>query len=255
MATIRLDGEERRKAIVEAAMPLFARKGFARTTTKEIAEAAHVSEALLFKHFSSKVALYEEILRFGCRDVDPALERLQTLEASTATLVHMTHFMVLHVATGLLGDPAEQDVKHRLMVNSFLEDGEFARIVFENIFAWVYPKFAACLEAAAATGDLRTAPIAPENCFWLGQHVAAMLAYVRLPVAASGPYRGAMEEVATQAVWFILRGIGLSDAAIARHSDPQALAAAWPGMAPEPRPAGPARPRPLPAAATLPAES
>ena len=41
----------------------------------------------------------------------------------------------------------------------------------------------------------------------------------------------------TQAVWFILRGIGLSDAAIARHSDPQALAAAWPGMAPEPRPA------------------
>ena len=142
---IRLDGEERRKAIVEAAMPLFARKGFARTTTKEIAEAAHVSEALLFKHFPSKVALYEEILRFGCRDVDPALERLQTLEASTATLVHMTHFMVRHVATGLLGDPAEQDVKHRLMVNSFLEDGEFARIVFENIFAWVYPKFAACL--------------------------------------------------------------------------------------------------------------
>jgi AcrR family transcriptional regulator len=237
MVTIRLDGEERRRAIVEAALPLFARKGFARTTTKEIAEAARVSEALLFKHFASKVALYEEILRFGCRDVDPALERLQTLEASTATLVHMTHFMVLHVAAGLLGDPAEQDTKHRLMVNSFLEDGEFARIVFETIFAWVFPKFAACLEAAAMAGDLERGPIAPENCFWLGQHVAAMLAYVRLPGGASAPYRGTVDEVATQAVWFILRGIGLSDAAIARHSDPQALAAAWPGMTPEPKPA------------------
>jgi AcrR family transcriptional regulator len=246
MATIRLDGEERRKGIVEAALPLFARKGFARTTTKEIAEAAQVSEALLFKHFSSKVALYEEILRFGCRAVDPALERLQTLEASTATLVHMTHFMVLHVATGLLGDPAEQDTKHRLMVNSYLEDGEFARIVFETVFAWVYPKFAACLDAAAAAGDLKMAPIAPENCFWLGQHVAAMLAYVRLPGGASGPCRGEIGDVATQAVWFILRGIGLSDAAIARYSDPQALAAAWPGMAPAPQPAG-ADVRPLPA--------
>ena len=141
------------------------------------------------------------------------------------------------------------------MVNSFLEDGEFARIVFENIFAWVYPKFAACLEAAARAGDLAKAPIAPENCFWLGQHVAAMLAYVRLPGASSGPYRGTLDEVATQAVWFILRGIGLSDAAIQRHSDPEALAAAWPGMAPEPRPAGHRSARPSPAAATLPAES
>ena len=237
MVSIRLDGGERRKGIVEAALPLFARKGFARTTTREIAEAAQVSEALLFKHFATKVALYEEILRFGCRDVDPALERLQGLEASTATLVHMTHFMVRHVATGLLCDPAEQDTKHRLMVNSFLEDGEFARIVFENIFAWVFPKFAACIAAAEAAGDLRTAPIAPENCFWLGQHVAAMLAYVRLPHGAAGPYRGAIDEVATEAVWFILRGIGLSDAAIARHSDPLALAAAWPGMTPEPSPA------------------
>ena len=243
MVTIRLDGEERRKAIVEAALPLFARKGFARTTTKEIAEAAQVSEALLFKHFASKVALYGEILRLGCRDVDPALERLQELEASTATLVHMTHFMVLHVATGMLGDPAAQDNKHRLMVNSFLEDGEFARIVFENIFAWVYPKFAACLAAAATEGDLQAGPIAPENSFWFGQHVAAMLAYVRLPGGAAAPCRGEIGEIATQAVWFILRGLGLSDAAIARHSQPQALAAAWPGMVPAPR------------AATLPAES
>jgi TetR/AcrR family transcriptional regulator, transcriptional repressor of aconitase len=234
MVTIRLDGEERRRGIVEAALPLFARKGFARTTTKEIAEAAQVSEALLFKHFASKVALYEEILRFGCRDVDPALERLRTLEASTETLVHMTHFMVLHIATGLLGDPVEQDTKHRLMVNSFLEDGEFARVVFENVFAWVYPKFAACLAAAAAAGDLAAGPVGPENGFWFGQHVAAMLAYVRLPGVAAAPCRGDVGEVATQAVWFILRGIGLSDAAIARHSEPQALAAAWPGLAPEP---------------------
>ena len=98
----------------------------------------------------------------------------------------------------------------------------------------VYPKFAACLAAAAAAGDLKAGPVAPENCFWFGQHVAAMLAYVRLPGGDTAPCRGQIGEVATQAVWFILRGIGLGDAAIARHSDPQALAAAWPGLAPAP---------------------
>src|SRR5476649_374982 len=95
MATVRLDNQGRRSGIVAAAMPLFARKGFAGTTTKEIAEAAHVSEALVFKHFPSKAALYEEILQLGCQG-DPALERIGSLTASTGTLIDMIHFMLRH---------------------------------------------------------------------------------------------------------------------------------------------------------------
>src|SRR5580658_752787 len=95
MATSRLDGEERRKAIVNAAVPLFARKGFAGTTTRELAEAASISEALLFRHFPTKQLLYREILRLGCEG-DPALEQLASLAPSTATLVRMIHFMVRH---------------------------------------------------------------------------------------------------------------------------------------------------------------
>ena len=59
MAVTRLDSDERRKAIVAAAVPLFARKGFAGTTTKELAEVAGISEALLFRHFPSKKHLYD----------------------------------------------------------------------------------------------------------------------------------------------------------------------------------------------------
>ena len=58
---IRLDSDERRQAIVDTAVPLFARKGFAGTTTRELAEAAGISEALLFRHFPSKHLLYREI--------------------------------------------------------------------------------------------------------------------------------------------------------------------------------------------------
>src|SRR5438477_11108666 len=99
MATIRLDSDERRKAIVTASVPLFARKGFAGTTTKELAEGAGISEALLFRHFPSKKHLYGEILRMGCEG-EPALERLAALQSSPATLVRMITFMVRYFLIG-----------------------------------------------------------------------------------------------------------------------------------------------------------
>src|SRR3979411_3413249 len=94
MAHSRLDGDERRQAIVDAAVPLFARKGFAGTTTRELAEAAGISEALLFRHFPSKQLLYREILQqLGCQG-DPGLEQLASPPASTAAPVGMGRVMV-----------------------------------------------------------------------------------------------------------------------------------------------------------------
>src|SRR5499427_4532392 len=214
MATIRLDSDERRKAIVAAAVPLFARKGFAGTTTKELAEAARISEALLFRHFPSKKHLYGEILRLGCEG-DPALERLASLEPSTATLVQMTHFMLRYFLLGGGVDGVELDTRLRLVLHSFLEDGEYARELFERIFERVHPLFAASIEAATAAGDLKPGSIASANRFWFGHHVAAMVALVSLPGRASVPYQGTPVALVEEASWFILRGIGMRDAAIA----------------------------------------
>src|SRR5438445_11011561 len=133
MAMTRLDSDERHRAIVAAAVPLFARKGFAGTTTKELAEAAGISEALRFRHFPSKKQLYGEILQLGCEG-DPALERLATLEPSTATLVHMIHFMVRYFLLGSGVERSELDTRLRLILHSFLEDGDYARELFDRIF-------------------------------------------------------------------------------------------------------------------------
>src|ERR1700730_8596452 len=214
MAISRLDGDERRKTIVAAAVPLFARKGFAGTTTKELAEVAGISEGLLFRHFPSKKHLYGEILRLGCEG-DPALERLATLEASTATLVHMTHFMVRYFLLGAGVDRTELDTRLRLVLHSFLEDGEYARELFDTIFERVHPLFAASIEAATAAGDLKLGPIASANRFWFSQHVAAMVAFIFLPGRASAPYEGGPPVLVEESCWFILRGIGMRDAAIA----------------------------------------
>lgn len=222
MTAIRLDGEERRRSIVAAALPLFARKGFVRTTMKEIAEAAQVSEALVFKHFPSKAALYEEIMRVGCQS-DPALERVAMLDPSTSSLVHMMHFMVHHFVRCALGEPEGRDTRHRLMVNSFVDDGEYARLVFEIVLDRVYPKFAASLDAAERAGDLVAMPVAPRNRFWFAEHIAAMLAYARLPGPSVIPYEGDADALVAEATWFILRGIGLKDEVVEAHYNPKAL--------------------------------
>src|SRR5246500_1163689 len=95
MSTLRMTSDLRRQLILGAAKRCFARHGFAGTTTKSVAAAAAISEALLFKHFPSKAALYAEILAEEC-EADPELAHLLGLEPSTAALVELIQGMVRH---------------------------------------------------------------------------------------------------------------------------------------------------------------
>ncbi len=54
--------ETTHEKILKAARDLFEKNGFAAATTKEIADLAGVSEVTLFRHFSTKRALFEETL-------------------------------------------------------------------------------------------------------------------------------------------------------------------------------------------------
>jgi AcrR family transcriptional regulator len=51
-----------RKLLLDTARALFARQDYRGTTTREIAQAAGVTEHLLFRHFGSKAALFREAL-------------------------------------------------------------------------------------------------------------------------------------------------------------------------------------------------
>ncbi len=55
----RLSREDRKAQIIDTALTLFAEKGFAGTRTREIAEAAGISETLIFQHFKTK----DELIR------------------------------------------------------------------------------------------------------------------------------------------------------------------------------------------------
>jgi TetR/AcrR family transcriptional regulator len=61
-STLRLPASDRRRQLVETALDFFSRKGFGGTTTKEIAAAAGVTEAIIFRHFPTKTDLYNAVL-------------------------------------------------------------------------------------------------------------------------------------------------------------------------------------------------
>lgn len=74
----RLTRAERREQIMETAVKLFARQGFERTTTREIAAEAGISEGTIYRYFESK----RDIL-FGFLET-VAVESLDTLISSLA---------------------------------------------------------------------------------------------------------------------------------------------------------------------------
>jgi TetR/AcrR family transcriptional regulator len=64
----RFPAEERRHQLIRFALELFSQRGFEGTTTKAIATAAGVSEAVIFQHFATKEDLYAGILDYKAKE-------------------------------------------------------------------------------------------------------------------------------------------------------------------------------------------
>ena len=210
-----MTGDLRRQLILGAAKRCFARHGFAGTTTKSVAAAAAISEALLFKHFPSKAALYAEILAEEC-EADPELAHLRGQEPSTATLVELIRGMVRHFLHVASGPDQEEAQRLRLMASSHLGDGEFARLIYTKIETLIGAMFTASLDAAIAAGDASRIGREPLNLFWFAHHTVLTAALTRLPAAPCLTY-GSANDLESQLSEFLLRGIGLNEAAIAAH--------------------------------------
>ncbi len=61
--------ESTRTRILRGALKLFATKGYDGTTTKDLAQAAHVAEGTLFRYFSNKKAILVEVATAGWIDI------------------------------------------------------------------------------------------------------------------------------------------------------------------------------------------
>ena len=220
---VKLSSEARRASIIRAVRHLFANKGFNGTTTRELAEAAGVSEALLYRHFPTKEALFEAIQQSFCDDQTRArFERLNALEPCTQTLILLVHFL----ASKILGDEhhdADRADRSRMMLRSLAEDGEFARLNLQPFAAVFIPKIEECWRAAVTAGDARDGPVLPALGGWFAYNLAAMASFQSTPNPPIVNFRASRGRLVGQVVWFALRGLGLKEEAIKRHYHPEAL--------------------------------
>ncbi len=115
-------GPDRRQSILDAAIRLFAEKGFRGATTRELAAALGVTEPVLYRHFAAKRDLYKAIIEAKTaqgREISAGLRQMGAAGDDRAFFERIAELILTH---------AEDDPQfHRLLLFSALERHELAR--------------------------------------------------------------------------------------------------------------------------------
>ncbi|CAN5753948.1 hypothetical protein BH24ACI3_BH24ACI3_07560 [soil metagenome] len=154
--TGRMSGDERRETIVAAAIGLFAQHGFSGTTTKKIAKAAGVSEAMVFRHFASKEELYGAILHSKSREDGlhqfPWEANADLIEALAAKDDRAVFY---HLALHALRKHESDIPFMRLLFFSALEEHDLAERFFSEFVSKVYEFIGQYIAERQKDGALR----------------------------------------------------------------------------------------------------
>jgi TetR/AcrR family transcriptional regulator len=115
---------ERREQLIDAAVRVFAERGFRGATTREIAVAAGVTEAVIFQHFPDKDTLYAAILKqkSGDQQAHQWIAEMQALADARDT-----PGVLRMLFEGILGQHERDPYVLRLMVYSALEQHPLAQ--------------------------------------------------------------------------------------------------------------------------------
>jgi AcrR family transcriptional regulator len=135
----RMTGDARREQILQAAVDLFSQHGFKGTTTKEIARASGVSEAMVFRHFATKDALYDAILESkGCQ-ADIHEFPWDKNEILKEAIKQKDDFAVFYnIALHALNKHHDDEGFMRLLFYSALEEHKLADRFFNEFVSKVY---------------------------------------------------------------------------------------------------------------------
>jgi AcrR family transcriptional regulator len=149
-AQMRFSSAARREQILDVATPLFARQGFNGTTTKEIAQHAGVTEALIFRHFPSKENLYWDVIERKISVAAPLERMREQLNASGGD-----REVLAGVAAQILERRASDQTLSRLLLYSALENHRLSHRFFRTYIAECYEVLAKYIRRRIAEGHFR----------------------------------------------------------------------------------------------------
>lgn len=151
-SALRMAAEDRRHQIIEVAIQLFSQKGFRGTTTKEIAAAAGVNEAIIFRHFATKRELYAAII--DCKAHPPDGQSFDEILAA-AMRGDDDRQVFQTLATHILEFHERDDTAMRILLYSALERHELAQMIFTTHIAKVYGQLAEYVKRRINAGAFR----------------------------------------------------------------------------------------------------
>ncbi|MFN0087859.1 MAG: TetR/AcrR family transcriptional regulator [Blastocatellia bacterium] len=151
-AGTRMAAEDRRQQILDVSVRLFSERGFQGTTTKEIALAAGVNEAIIYRHFATKSELYAAII-----DQKASSSDMKSFEASMTEAMDRgdDRKVFESFAYYVLEFHANDGTAMRILMYSALEGHEMAEIIFRNHISKSYRYLAEYVRKRMGEGVFR----------------------------------------------------------------------------------------------------
>ena len=151
----RMSGDERRSQILQLAINLFSQRGFNGTTTKEIAKAAGVSEAMVFRHFATKNELYDAILDYKAHEGGQTLPWEGDLIISQAIENNDDYAFFYNIALNAMNKHQTKPDFMRLLFHSALEEHELADRFMDEFIAKIYEFMSTYITKRQQDGAIR----------------------------------------------------------------------------------------------------
>jgi AcrR family transcriptional regulator len=140
-----------RKKIMEAGLVLFAQKGFALTSIKDIAEAAGISTGLIYRHFSSKEDLFNSLIANTIEELNKFIQILDSYDSPKQAIVEMT--------ASLIGDIHFSNELSRyflIVIRSMLEEEVLSQIdEFRKSILSLYDKTKDLIKEGQKRGEFK----------------------------------------------------------------------------------------------------
>lgn len=214
----RLNKEDRKQKILQAAQRVFAEKGFAGTSIKDIAREADMSPALLYTYFDSKATLYDAVLQPTQDSIAPVLREMERIGPGTEALVLCVYDAVYG---SLIVKPGEEERRNtfiRLLFQSLMDGTEYALHHHQQLEDGLINNFVLeCFRIAEEEQNLIHLAESPKIRMQLLIHVIGYLQLSNLPQKPIYNFEMGKYELLEDAVLFCLRGIGFTNEAIGKY--------------------------------------
>jgi TetR/AcrR family transcriptional regulator len=135
--------------LIEAALPLFAMKGYAAVTVRELAEAANVNSALISYYFGGKENLYVAVLESQVAFIGRVVDRLIAAKLSPVASIQL-------YAKEVIAVHQQCPYLFRLLSGELISPTKCLETVVKKQIARVFAFFRQTFQEGIAWGDFRS---------------------------------------------------------------------------------------------------